>query len=216
MTVLAVRPAPTAAARRGRALGPWLTVGVLAAVMAYADGFWLVSLQGALGAIERSQSPFAFWLRDATLMVPVYAVAVLVALRWVARRSGPVLVRARQVLLAGLLVTVAGSAVGTGWVAASSAYDYHLQTQQIALMHALHGHGSTLRSDSGPTVAAPLVVDGCDVLCRQRQATLSVHLHGVGLAAGLLAGTNLLLVGWVVAARGGRLVVPARLRALAA
>ena len=30
---------------------PWKTVVTLAAVLAYADGYWLVSLRGAIGAI---------------------------------------------------------------------------------------------------------------------------------------------------------------------
>ncbi len=212
MTMLAVRPAPTAAVRRGRAAGPWLTVLVLAAVMAYADGFWLTSLQGALGAIERSQSPFSFWLRDATLLVPVYAGAVLVALRLARRRYGPALRRGRHVVVAGFLVAVAGSLVGIGWTAASSAYDYTLQSRQITLMHALHAHpASTVHVHPGAQVT-PVVVDGCDVTCRERRATLAVHLHGIELAAGLLAGTNALLVAWVVAGAGGRLTVPGRSR----
>ena len=47
---------------RGLAV-PWFTVVPLAVVMAYATGFWLVSLRGAIGAIERTQEPFASWLR---------------------------------------------------------------------------------------------------------------------------------------------------------
>ncbi len=212
MTVLAVQPAaPTAVTRRRRAVGPWLALLALAAVMAYADGFWLTSLQGALGAIERSQSPFSFWLRDSTLLLPVYAGAVLVALRLARRRYGPVLRGRRPVLVAGLLVTLAGTLVGAGWVAASSAYDYRLQSQQITLMHALHAHpAATVHLHPGALVT-PVVVDGCDVACRERRSTRAVHLHGLELAAGLLAGTNLLLVGWVVAGQGGRLTVPGRL-----
>ena len=57
-----------AAERRGEMPGrpavPWATVLPLAVLMAYADGFWLTSLRGAVGAIERTQEPFATWLRS--------------------------------------------------------------------------------------------------------------------------------------------------------
>ena len=43
---------------------PWKTVVTLAAVLAYADGYWLISLRGAIGAIERTDHPFASWLRS--------------------------------------------------------------------------------------------------------------------------------------------------------
>ena len=35
---------------------PWLTVVPLAVALAYADGFWLVSLRGAVGSIEATCS----------------------------------------------------------------------------------------------------------------------------------------------------------------
>ena len=36
----------------------WWTVLPLAALMAYGDGFWVMSLREAAGAIERMDSPF--------------------------------------------------------------------------------------------------------------------------------------------------------------
>src|SRR3954454_17464091 len=105
---------------------PWVTVLGLAAVMAYADTFWLTSLQGAVGAIERSQDPFNQWLRGSTLVLPLFAVAVLWALSRAHRRFGPALRRPRKVAAAALLVAAAGTVVGVGEVVASSAYDYHL------------------------------------------------------------------------------------------
>jgi hypothetical protein len=42
---------------------PWGTVLPLAVVLAYADGFWMLTLRGAIGAIERTQEPFAGWAR---------------------------------------------------------------------------------------------------------------------------------------------------------
>ena len=51
-----------------RRLGvPWLTVVALAAVLAYADGFWMTSLRGAVGAIERTQETVHRWWRESTL-----------------------------------------------------------------------------------------------------------------------------------------------------
>ena len=44
---------------RPRTSVPWATVLTLAVVLAYADGFWMTSLRGAVGAIERTQGPFA-------------------------------------------------------------------------------------------------------------------------------------------------------------
>ena len=47
---------------------PWLTVVPLAAVLAYADGFWVIAMRGAAGAIERTQGPAAMWLRESTII----------------------------------------------------------------------------------------------------------------------------------------------------
>jgi len=71
---------------------PWKTVVTLAAVLAYADGYWLVSLRGAIGAIERTDHPFASWLRESTAVLPVFVFAVLaaltLALHWFSPRVG--------------------------------------------------------------------------------------------------------------------------------
>src|SRR4051812_27600884 len=71
---------------------PWRTVVVPATVLAYADGYWLISLQGAIGAIERTNGPFASWLRGSTTILPVFAFAVLAALtlglHWFGPRPG--------------------------------------------------------------------------------------------------------------------------------
>jgi hypothetical protein len=184
---------------------PWGTVLALAAVMAYADGFWLTSLQGALGAIERSQEPFASWLRGSTLVLPLFAAAALWGLSRAHRRFGPVLRGPRAVAAAALLIAGAGSVVGLGQVVASSAYDYHLQSSSIRTAEHLHAHvaptGSpgTVPTDHGHGTAA------CTGTCAARRATLSVHLTGFAYATPVLLATNLVLVGWVVALRGGRL-----------
>ena len=89
-----------------------------------------------------------------------------------------------------LLVVAAGTLMGIAEMAASSAYDYQLQSKQLQFMHSVH-HTSAPAS----------------VLAAQQQATIGLHVRGVALASVLLLVTNLVLVGWVVAFRGGRLDV---------
>lgn len=166
---------------------PWLTVLSLAVVMAYADGFWMMTLRGAVGAIERTQEPFASWLLESTLVLPVFVVAVLGALALALRLFGPVL-RPSSTVLAALLVVAAGTVVGIAEIAVSSAYDYDLQSRQLQLMDSM-----------SHTCAA----GSC--LALQQQATLGLQVHAVAYGSGILLVTNLVLVGWAVAIRGGRL-----------
>src|SRR3954469_9164173 len=186
---------------------PWVTVLGLAAVMAYADGFWLTSLQGAVGAIERSQDPFNQWLRGSTLMLPLFAVAVLWALSRAHRRLGPALRRPRTIAAAALLVAAAGAVVGVGEVVASSAYDYHLQSKLINTSASLHNHVSPTATPAQAAAESHSTHGSgdCTGTCEQRPAPPAAHLTGVAYATPLLAGSNLLLVGWVIAFRGGRL-----------
>jgi len=166
---------------------PWSTVLPLAVVLAYADGFWMVSLRGTVGAIERTEEPFANWLRESTLVLPVFVFAVLGALTLAQRRFGPVPRGSRTVLATALLVVATGTVAGIAEMTASSAYDYHLQSSQLRLMHSL-----------SHTTA------GSDQL---QQATFALQVHAVGYGSAILLVTNLVLVGWVVAMRGGRLKV---------
>ena len=159
---------------------PWLTVVPLAVVMAYADGFWLISLRGAVGSIERTGDPFASWLRESTLALPVFALAVLGALALAARRFGPVLRKSKTLVATALMVVAAGTLVGVAALAASSAYDYYLQSSHVHSM-------------------ASMAV--------QQQAGLGLQLRAVGYGSAILLVTNLALVGWVVAMHGGRLDV---------
>jgi len=162
---------------------PWLTVVPLAVVLAYADGFWLISLRGAVGSIERTGEPFASWLRESTLTLPVFALAVLGALALAARWFGPVLRKSKTVVATALMVVAAGTLVGIAALAAGSAYDYYLQSSHVHSM---------------ASMAATAV---------QQQAGLGLQLRAVGYGSALLLVTNLALVGWVVAMRGGRLDV---------
>jgi hypothetical protein len=183
------QPAATAA----RSAVPWLTVIPLALVMAYADGFWVVALRGAVGAIERSQTPFESWMRESTLVLPVFVFAVLGALTLTLRWFGPGRSRGRTMLVAALLIVAAGTLMGVVELAASAAYDYHLQAQQLAAHHAMAS---------------------CGASCRQQQldSTLALDMRAVFYGIGLLLVSNLVVVGWVVALRGGRLDITASRR----
>jgi hypothetical protein len=167
---------------------PWLTIVPLAVVMAYADGFWMMSLRGAVGSIERTQEPFASWLRESTLSLPFFVVAVLGALMLAARWFGPVLRSTRTIVATALLVVAAGTMVGVYEVATSAAYDYSLQSGQAQLMSSM---GTTTGAGPG----------------QQQRASLVLQLRAVGYGSGILLATNLVLVGWVVAIRGGHLNV---------
>jgi glucan phosphoethanolaminetransferase (alkaline phosphatase superfamily) len=169
---------------------PWLTVVPLAVVLAYADGFWMISLRGAVGSIERTGEPFVSWLRESTLLLPVFVLAVLGALVLAARWFGPALRKPKTVVATALLVVAAGTLVGIAALAASAAYDYHLQSTQLQFM------GSMRSMASMPAMAQ-----------EQEQASLGLQVRAVGLGSGILLVTNLVLVGWVVALKGGRLDV---------
>lgn len=171
---------------------PWLTVLPLAVVMAYADGFWIIALRGSVGAIERTQEPFAAWLRESTLSFPFFVVGVIVALALATRRFGPVLKKPKTVVAAVLMVVAAGTLVGIYEVATSSAYDYHLQSAQVQQMASMASMGSS--ATTGTTAA-------------QQQASLGLQVRAVAFGSGMLLVTNLALVSWVVALRGGRLSV---------
>jgi hypothetical protein len=173
-----------------------VTVTLLAVMMAYADGFWMTSLQGAIGAIERTQGPFLRWLSDSTLMLPVFVLAAWAAVRLGHRRYGQVLRAPRPVLITALFAALAGTAVGVVALALSSVYDYHLQAQLLRLLETTHGHGH-------PVVPAP---DGtCLGTCQALAATRGLHVRAVLDGSAVLLVTNLVLVGWVVALRGGQL-----------
>ncbi len=178
-------------------------MALLAVVMAYADGFLLTSIQGAVGAIERTQGPFASWLRTSTLMLPVFVFAVLVG-------AGPRPPPVRAGAANGEEGRGRGAAdrrgaepwSGAGELAVSAAYDYHLQSQQLELVDATHrAAGHVHDTGSGE----------CTGLCARKQATLAVDAKAVGFGSAVVLGANLVLVAWVLALRGGRLE-PARTR----
>ena len=184
---------PSAASRASSSAVPWGTVVSLALVLAFADGFWVISVRGAVGAIERTGQPFATWLRESAVMTPVYVVAVLAALTVAKRRFGPVLRGARAVIASAWLVALAASLVGAAHLFVSAAVDFRLQTGLIEHMGAMS------------------TTCGVDCVARLQSDSFWLQAHAVGYGAALVLLTNVLVVGWMVAMRGGRLrVVSAR------
>ena len=177
---------------------PWVVVAIMAVTMSFVDGFWIVSLREAAGAAVRTGRPFASWLADSTAVVPLFALAVLAALAFAYERYGPVLRRARAVVATSVLVALAGTVAGIVVAISSAGYDYYLQAGQAEQVESTHGHGGAVSPDD-PT---------CTGSCAVERATLVVHARGLAYLAPLLLGTNLLVVGWTVAVRGGRLDAP--------
>ena len=189
MTIDAVATRPGLGQRQLQRTVAWGTVIPLAAVMAYANGFWMTSLSGAVGAIERTRSPFTDWWHQATLALPIYIFGVLVALTLAQRWFGSVLRRQRAVAATALLVIAAGTVIGVALIAASSAYDYHLQANQLRVMDSMHS----------------ICAGNC--LAQAQHATLAVHIHAVIYVGRLILLSDLVLIAWMVAMFGGRLNV---------
>jgi hypothetical protein len=169
----------------GRTAIPWATVLTFAVVLATVDWFWVIALRSAVGATERTSEPFVSWLQGSVLLIPLFAFAVLGALALAHRWFGSVPRRRRTVLATSLLVTAAGTLAGVGALLASGAYDLQLQ---------LNRH------------MAPMGVQ-CAGNCHQLQqdATVALQLKALGIGSLILMVTNLVLVLWILAIRGGRL-----------
>jgi hypothetical protein len=179
----------------------WITIFAFAIVIAYADGFWVTSLQGAIGAIERNEDPFHRWMRDSTLMVPLYILAVLTAIRMARRLVG----HRRGVIkyaTTALMIVVLTSGLAVVEVAASSAYDYHFQTRHLALEHQLMGH-THVAGQSGSFTASS--TGACTGLCASVRDTFNSHVRAVLYSSVVILITNLVLVLWVLALRSNRL-----------
>jgi hypothetical protein len=109
------------------------------------------------------------------------------------------------VLATALLLVAVGSAVSVAQLTASTAYDYHLQSDLLQKTSALHDHAIGASAAANPAYA-----DSATWTPEQRD-TMKVDLKAVGYGTGLVLGANVLLVGWVIALRGGRLT-PVRRR----
>jgi hypothetical protein len=191
---------------------PWRTVIALAVVLAAADGFILTSLQGAVGAISRAQGPFASWLRDTALVLPVFVLAVMWAFYRAHRKHGlasPAMRSWKRTVTTALLIVGAATAVGIIETSISAGMDYRLQSQQLAATAAVHGHAAD--GVSGAVTSNQAYSDG--VWSPLQRQTMALDVKAVGFGSGVILGANIVLVGWVIALRGGRLdVLPARRR----
>jgi len=200
MSIAAGRAVEHLDERRGRLQVYWLTVAFFAIVIAYGDGFWVTSVQGAVGAIERTDPPLSRWLRDSTLMLPLFVLAVVAALVLARRWFGNSRSRLVKFGATALLIMLITSAVGIAEVAASSAYDYRLQARDLTNVVAFHHHEDTV----APTAAAPKA-GGCTALCAEKRLTLNSHMKALRLASVVLLVTNAVLALWVLALRSDRL-----------
>ena len=179
----------------------WATIILFAVVISYVNGFWVTALQITVGSLERSEPPFGRWLRDSSIMVPLYAagvlVAVLLARRWFGR-SKRTLVRAAG---AGVLIVAVCTLVGIVEVANSAAYDYQLQTEHIDDVDGFNHTQHVATSTDAP-------IDACVGTCAAKQSTLGLHVRAVTQASALMLITNALLVTWLLAVGGDRLWQP--------
>jgi len=194
-----------------RSLAPvnWPTIAVTAIVVAYVNGFWVTSLQGAVGSFARAEPPFTRWLRDSTLMLPLFVLAVLaavmVARRYVGQRRGTLV----KVGATALLIVLFTSALSIAEMAASSAWDYQLQSSGLAQLHSRHLQPEVAAQGA----ASPDGTSICDMLCAAKRSTFTAQVRAVQYGSLLVLVTNVVLVGWVLAVRSDRLWgVPASVR----
>jgi hypothetical protein len=195
VTVTTTAPATTPevrfAALRGRIPLPWGAVAALAVVLAFANGFVIVAMEGAVGAIERAQNPFDDWLRYSAILVPVFGLAMMWALGRAHRRG-------RRTMRTVLLIVIAATAVGVLALVANTAYDYHLQTALLAKSASLHVHG-TGPSDAGNSAYAD------SGWSPEQRETMVLSVKAIGFGSLVLVAVNVFFVGWVTALLGGRL-----------
>jgi uncharacterized membrane protein YhdT len=185
----------------------WPTVIVLGVVLAYADGYVLVALTGAVGAIERTNHPFPAWLQESAILVPLFILAELLVLRFVRRRTGPTFRSRKAVLVSALLLALAGTFAGTLGITASAAYDFSLQTKLIDFDAQFMDQNGDPLVTAGSTVAR----GNCNsMICDEQRFSLATDLRGIGIAVPLLLGINIVMMGWVLAGFGGRLGAPDR------
>jgi hypothetical protein len=186
----------------------WVTVAAFAIAIAYVDGFCVTSLHGAIGSVDSTESPFVHWLRDSTLMMPPLVLAVLAALglarRWVGHNRREI----ARLAGAALLVILFSSAASIAEVAISSASDYRVQANQLEQVHSIHATTVAVQ----PGTVGESSPGSCTSLCAARHETVVTQLRGVGVATVVLLITNLVLVLWVLALRGGRVWTPGKSR----
>lgn len=190
----------------------WRTVIVLGIVLGYGNGYVLVALTGAAGAIERTNHPFSSWLVESAILVPLFILAQLLVLRRVRRRRGPVLRSWKAVLVTALMIAVAGMVTGFVSVTVSAALDYRLQAQLIDFSSQFDDQNGDPLITAGSTAER----GNCNSMaCNEKRLSLAGDARAVAISAPLLLGVNVVLVGWVLAGFGGRLGASGRRTATA-
>lgn len=191
----------------------WTTVALCALALALLDGFCLTALQGAIGAIERLESPFGRWMRQSALLLPLFGLVVLVALllarRWAARgRIGNL---AAAVTMLTLISAGAGLAVAIG----SSIYDYSFQAEHLWIMHSYGANqqATALAGFGGaPSLSYQLYcnlrgVSIDNAVALLQYATLVTHVRALIYFGVFLVLSNLPVVSAMLAARREQLWV---------
>src|SRR3954454_15846519 len=186
----------------------WVALALVAVVIDLVDTFWTTSLRGAIGAIQQVQEPFHSWVRTSALMLPLYVLAVAAA-AWIARRwfraIRPNLLRSLAV--AGLVLATT-TLLGIGAVGVNATRDYHTESGQLTLMHALHAsvatnsleHAEHANHSGHSTTCA-----SCDTLCQAKRTTLDVQKRGMVYGSVVLLLSNAALVAFLVVLWGVRL-----------
>jgi hypothetical protein len=180
---------------------------VLAVVIDLVDTFWITSLRGAVGAIDGVQHPFRSWVRTSVLMFPLYVLAVAAAAGLARRWFRAIRWRlARSLAVAGL-VLAATVVVGVGAVAVNAVRDYHRQSAELTVVHALHANAgaAAAEAEGAAHVAAGHLSAGCDALCEAKRSTLEVHQRAVFYGGAVLVISNAMLVAFLVVLWGLRL-----------
>ena len=168
---------------------PWTTVLPFAVVLTYVNGFWVTALRGAVGSTERTTAPFTSWLRDSTLLLPLFVLAVLVALSLAARGTGR---RHGGAVRPALLVASVSTLAGVAHLVVDSIWSLRLQLVHLDTMGSMGG----------------LCTGAC--LDKQLDATVLLQVRAVALGSLILLASNVVAVFWLLALRGGRLAVRGR------
>ena len=184
----------------GRLPVSWISVGLFTVLISYANGFWVTTVQETVGSIERLQSSYGRWLRDSTLMLPVIFLAVVAALALAHRIAA----NSRwKLLISALLVVGFATTVSMAEVGISAAYDYRLQSNYLTGKHSSHLVGAA--KSAADQAAKTGITPKCGTVCTQQHRTLMSHLRAARYAAIAMVISNIIIVAWALAIRGGKL-----------
>jgi hypothetical protein len=92
-------------------LRTWMFAGLLAVLIAFADGFWLIAIQGVVSTSDRIEEPFMRWLRDSAMLFPLFLLAIIGAFRQAFRICAG---RSRIVQFVASTLLIAGTASVVG------------------------------------------------------------------------------------------------------